>query len=96
MLKSGNGDPKRCAENLLATVRGEVCYDRVRGIDPRIIDTPEDDAEIELEQDARWNIDTYEPRLSANSVDISVITSETGDFQLQMYVSDVDEDEEEL
>ena len=70
MLKSGNGDPRQCAENLLRIVRGEVPYDRVRGIDGSIVDMPEDDARIELEQDAKWNIENYEPRIAVEETEI--------------------------
>ena len=33
MLAKGNGDKRVCVNNLLAIVRGEVPYDRIRGLD---------------------------------------------------------------
>ena len=38
MRASGNGSPEVCAANLLRIVRGEVAYDRVRGVDGTLID----------------------------------------------------------
>jgi hypothetical protein len=40
MRASGNGSPEVCAANLLRIVRGEVAYDRVRGVDGTLIDKP--------------------------------------------------------
>ena len=40
MKAYGNGAPEQCAANLLATARGEVPFDRVRGIDAANIDAP--------------------------------------------------------
>lgn len=93
MLKSGNGDPRQCAENLLRIVRGEVPYDRVRGIDGSIIDIPEDDARIELEQDAKWNIENYEPRIAVEEAEIDAEIAENGDFNLSVNVTETEEEE---
>ena len=38
MLKKGNGAPRRCVMNLLATRRGEVWFDRLCGLPDRIDD----------------------------------------------------------
>lgn len=91
MLKSGNGAPKRCIENLVSIVRGEIPFDRVRGIDARIIDSPSEDAAIELEQDARWNIETYEPRARANSTEIIVTEAEKGGFAININITESDD-----
>ena len=40
MRASGNGAPQLCANNLLQLVRGEVPYERVKGLDPRIVGQP--------------------------------------------------------
>lgn len=93
MLKSGNGDPRQCAENLLRIVRGEVPYDRVRGIDGSIVDMPEDDARIELEQDAKWNIENYEPRIAVEEAEIDAEIAENGDFKLSVNVTETEEEE---
>lgn len=74
MRRSGNANPIVCANNLLHLFRGEVPYERVKGLDPRTIDRPTPDAEAEVIQDAYWLLETYEPRVEING--IGVIYSE--------------------
>lgn len=93
MLKKGNGNPHRCAENLLHIVRGEVPYDRVRGINGGIVDMPEQDAVFELEQDALWNIENYEPRIESDTAEITAQIAETGDFEFHLSVEETEESE---
>ena len=95
MLKTGNGDPKRCVENLVSIVRGEVPFDRVRGIDARIIDGPSEEAGEELEAEAIWNIETYEPRVNADNTEIKADVAEDGSFTMEIQISEVDDDDEE-
>lgn len=95
MRKSGNGEPKRCVENLTNIVRGEVPFDRVRGIDARIIDKPADEAAQELEQEAHWNMETYEPRVNAESTKITANLDDNGGFELDIEVSEATDDEDE-
>ena len=38
MKASGNAAPETCVQNLLKTIRGEVPYDRIKGIDRTLID----------------------------------------------------------
>ena len=95
MLKSGNGEPKKCVENLVSIVRGEVPFDRVRGIDARIIDSPSTEAAQDFEQEARWNIETYEPRANADRTEITVNETGSGGFMLSIDISeDIDEENE--
>lgn len=70
MRASGNGDVKVCAGNLLRLFRGEVPYERIKGIDPRLIDRPTTTAAPEIQQDARWLLETYEPRAAVASVTV--------------------------
>ena len=72
MRASGNGDVSICANNLLQIFRGEVPYERVKGIDPRLIDRPLNDAEMDIQQDADWLLETYEPRAVVESVSVSL------------------------
>ena len=67
-----------CAQNLLATVRGEVPYDRLRGRNARFVDKPVRDAEDEAARDAEWVLKTYEPRIDLDGVDIT--QGDNGDF----------------
>ena len=95
MMKSGNGEPKRCVENLVSIVRGEVPFDRVRGIDARIIDKPAEEAVQELEHEALWNVETYEPRVNAESTTITAHLEDNGGFALDIEVSEAADDEDE-
>lgn len=78
MKAKGNGNAGVCARNLLAIVRGEVPFDRLRGLDARIVDRPARDAEDEAARDAEWTLKTYEPRIDLDSVDIT--QGDNGDF----------------
>lgn len=71
MRKSGNANPIVCANNLLHLFRGEVPYERVKGLDPRAIDRPTPDAEAEVIQDAHWLLGTYEPRVEVNGIGVT-------------------------
>ena len=66
MKAHGNGNPETCASNLLRIVRGEVPYDRVRGRDGALVDQP--NATDEAAADAEWVLETYEPRVNAESI----------------------------
>lgn len=93
MLKSGNGRPKKCVENLLSIIRGEIPFDRVRGMDARIMDKASDTAKDEFEQDALWNIRTYEPRIEPADVNISINDKKGGDFTVDIDISNVEAEE---
>lgn len=81
MRASGNGDKKVCVQNLLAIVRGEVCFDRLRGLDPRIIDRPAGEAVNEAVNDATWEIETYEPRAVVRNIE-AVKEDQDGNFKI--------------
>lgn len=68
MKGKGNGSPEQCVRNLLAIVRGEVPYERIKGLDARILDKPAIQAENEIKEDAQWTIQTYEPRVTVNKI----------------------------
>ena len=80
MKASGNGDKSTCVQNLLRIIRGEVCYDRIRGLDPRIVDMPAADAADEFNQDAIWMLKTYEPRATIESIQIHQDDAGNGNF----------------
>ena len=69
---SGNGTPEQCVDNLLRTFRGEVPYERIKGLNPRTIDRPSEESKADIQQDADWLIGTYEPRVTIDSVTIGV------------------------
>ena len=82
MIASGNGNVQRCANNLLAITRGEVPYDRVRGLDGRAIDKPADEAERLIRQDAAWLMETYEPRGELKEIQITQDEAGSGLFRV--------------
>ena len=71
MRASGNGSIKVCAGNLLRIYRGEVPYERTKGLDPRMFDKPTETVRPEVQQDARWLLETYEPRAAVENVNIT-------------------------
>lgn len=91
MRAEGNADVRRCAENLLATVRGEVAYERLKGLDARVIDKPADEAAALLQQDAAWLLETYEPRAIVNGITVLREESSGCDFKV---TADIEEAEE--
>ena len=82
MRASGNGDKRVCVANLLAIVRGEVPYDRIRGLGSTAIDSPANIGEAELRQDAEWLLETYEPRAEVQSIQVTRDDAEGGDFKV--------------
>lgn len=84
MKSSGNGEPMQCVGNLLRIVRGECPYDRIKGIDPTLIDQPTEIAAPLMQAEAKWLIKTYEPRMNSDRVDVSAISAQNGNFALNM------------
>ena len=82
MRATGNGAPEVCVNNLLRLFRGEVPYERVKGLDPRIVDRPVPAADALLRQDADWLVDTYEPRAEIKSLTVSRTDAVTGVFSV--------------
>ncbi len=87
MKAKDNGHPQRCAENLLAIVRGEVPYERIKGLDASSIDRPADVAEYAIKTDAEYVLETYEPRVSLNG--ITVQPSENGQYRVTADIQEV-------
>ncbi len=82
MLAKGNGSPEVCVQNLLKTVRGEVPYERIKGIDRAIFDTPSEYGANDLTADAEFVIKTYEPRVNVENIEITASNSPNGGFDL--------------
>ena len=82
MRASGNGDINVCANNLLQMFRGEVPYERVKGLDPRLIDRPLEDVELDVRQDADWLLETYEPRAEVEGVSVEPNEDANGGFSV--------------
>ena len=91
MRAKGNGAPNVCANNLLQITRGEVPFERVKGIDHRIIDRPLSIAVAEAKQDAEWLLETYEPRAEVTSINIKPSDAHFGGF---VVTADINEKED--
>ena len=83
MLASGNSNPLVCVANLLRTVRGEVPYDRLLGVDPDYIDQASSLAVPEMMIDMEWLIETYEPRVDVVGFERAAIDAEKGIFKIE-------------
>ena len=90
MRANGNSDPQVCVQNLLQTVRGEVPFARIKGLDGANIDAPSTAAQAAIIADATWLINTYEPRVNANEVATDALEAVQGDFQLNTTISEAD------
>lgn len=88
MRAKGNGNVGVCANNLLRIFRGENPYERVKGLDPRSIDKPTDEAVAEITEEATWCIKTYEPRAVLDSVSVEGLNAPNGDLNVTAYISE--------
>jgi phage baseplate assembly protein W len=82
MKKTGNGRPEQCAANILLTIRGEVPYERLKGIDRRMIDAPSATIKPQLNEDITWVLKTYEPRINLDGIDIQAAVEKLGQYNL--------------
>lgn len=80
MRRHGNGAPQVCVNNLLQLFRGEVPYERVKGLDPRMYDRTFFAASSKLRQDGDWLVDTYEPRAAIKSITVAQSDAVNGGF----------------
>ena len=87
MKAHGNGDPAQCVGNLLRLIRGEVPYERLKGLDPRLIDRPSSTASQELVADAEWLIENYETRINLNSINLNAELAKIGHFSITAQTS---------
>ena len=91
MKAHGNGRPETCASNLLRLVRGEVPYDRVRGRDGALVD--QQNATAAARADAEWVLETYEPRVEVESIEMNPDAAKTGDFSTLVNIKRKEDEE---
>jgi phage baseplate assembly protein W len=82
MRSTGNSRPEICAANVLMILRGEVPYERLKGLDRTLIDRPKNAASVPLSADALWALETYEPRVGVEDIDVAAAAARTGQFDL--------------
>lgn len=85
MRKQGNSRPEVCAYNILSTIRGEVAYERIKGVDGRLTDQPANMVTGEAETDAERQLEIFEPRIDVDRVEVT--TDEHGDFEYDIQLS---------
>lgn len=86
MLSYGNGKPEVCVNNLVHISRGEVPYDRIRGVKlgqniGRTIAERD-----EIADDTKWMVGTYEPRISVDRVEIFVTDAVNGQMGMTVHI----------
>lgn len=68
MLSSGNGNPEICVHNLLAIVQGENPYERCKGVDIDITDSPVGEAIGIIAAEVVQVLEEYEPRMEMDDI----------------------------
>lgn len=89
MRATGNGTPQLCVQNLIKTVRGEVPYERLKGIDRALIDKPSETSGSDLVSDVQFVIDTYEPRVKFDNAELNALAAQTGGFELKASIKNI-------
>ncbi len=72
MKAQGNGAPAQCIDNLLKLFQYEVPYARLKGMDTKIVDLPQDEAIQTGINHVTWLVENYEPRVTLESVSHSI------------------------
>ena len=93
MLSKDNGNPAVCVNNLIQIARGEVPYDRVKGVGI-LIDQPADQAADDVADDVAWLIGTYEPRAEVESVEVVPGDVNGGHFSIKANINTTKEAEQ--
>ena len=87
MLSKNNSNPAICVNNLIQIARGEVPYDRVKGISTESFDVPISQAADEIVEDAEWMLDTYEPRAEIENIEAVPNHSSNCHFDLKVTIN---------
>lgn len=87
MLSKNNSNPAVCVNNLIQIARGEVPYDRVKGISFAHLDAPSPQAVDEIVEDAEWMLDTYEPRVEVESIEVTPTDAQNGHFAIKATIN---------
>ena len=87
MLSKNNSNPAVCVNNLIQIARGEVPYDRVKGISSESLDVPITQAVDEVIEDAEWMLATYEPRADIENIEAVPNDSHSCHFDLKVTIN---------
>lgn len=94
MLSKNNGSPEVCVNNLIQIARGEVPYDRVKGVGAMQIDAPSSRSLDDVADDVEWLLGTYEPRAEAESIDVTADDAAGGHFTIKASINTMKEAEQ--
>lgn len=87
MRSSGNSKTEVCIDNLLKISRGEVPYERLKGIGFSELDGPVTTAGQDIIEDAEWMLSVYEPRAKVDSIGLVPIDAQNGQFEIKANIS---------
>lgn len=87
MLSKNNSNPAVCVNNLLQIARGEVPYDRVKGIGIAQLDAPVALSADDIVEDAEWMLATYEPRAEVDEVEVTPTDAPNGHFSINAKIN---------
>lgn len=91
MLSKNNSNPAVCVNNLIQIARGEVPYDRVKGVSFAQLDVPVVQAVDEIVSDTEWMVHTYEPRAKIDSIEVAPIDAPNGHFAITANINTIKE-----
>lgn len=87
MLSSGNSNAAVCVNNLLKISRGEVPYERLKGVNFSGIDGPATTASEDLIADLEWMLNVYEPRAVVDKIALAPLDAQNGHFAIEAEIS---------
>ena len=87
MLSKGNSDIAVCVNNLLKISRGEVPYERLKGVNFSLLDGPASTAGQEMIEDIEWMLSIYEPRAKVDGVQLIPDDAQNGRFTIKANIS---------
>lgn len=93
MLSKGNGNAEVTSQNLVKTIRGEVPFDRIRGIGISYTDRPISEVRTDVVNDIFETLEDYEPRVDIKNIDLE--QSGNGSFNIILEVDKVEEQRDE-
>lgn len=87
MIGKGNSGIRLCVQNLMRMYKGEVPYERLKGLNPRLIDKPFAEAEPKIRHDAEQLIGAYEPRATTRGITVTSNDAAGGGFVVAADIS---------
>ena len=87
MRSSGNGNPAVCADNLTKISRGEIQYDRIRGVKFAELIGDGLMKSSDLAEDISWMVGTYEPRVTVEDVEVTAEDAVNGRLNVTLILA---------